>query len=585
MYTSLGLLRVSTQKQGLIGDSPDDQKNKILLRARDLHVIPEDIHWLKYTESASGAIETQPVLGLINYCRDHPGEIKYCFISVIDRFTRGGAFVYESLLTQLTSYGVTLIDAEKVINLEKVNTLAHLGVDYNWSQYNPSHKNELLEAEKAKDEVRKILTRTVGAEIIYARLGFGVREAPLGLKNVKIDTPHGKRVVRTPEPTESKWFTRMFELNAQGNLSDEKIVLDINNLGYKSRVRNKHDKKDRTKVIGHTGGVCLNVEQMRRHIRNPIYAGVICEKWTGLKPVYCPEQALVSIELFNAANKGKVTLINDGSEIRVLKSLLPKWKAVKNKNNPLYPFKYVGCSICNKPLLGSGSKGGTGRRYAAYHCGRNHKRFGVNLGDFNETVKKFTQSVKFSDDFTERFKETVLSEWEKRERGLSNDTITLSQQAVQKEKDIQELKDRIKIMTSPIVIEELGRDLERMLLEKASLVGVRDKKEDEQLDIQIVINYTKYFMEHPAELILGSDNQATNANLFKLLFKERPTYDDLKNGTARLNCVFALSKDQSMPQKQLVTPVRIERTTPSLKGMCSTTELRGQVNAYFKANY
>ena len=48
----------------------------------------------------------------------------------------------------------------------------------------PSRKTELLEAERAKDEIRDILSRMIGAQIRYARLGYWVRASIYGYANL-----------------------------------------------------------------------------------------------------------------------------------------------------------------------------------------------------------------------------------------------------------------------------------------------------------------------------------------------------------------------------------------------------------------
>jgi len=87
--------------------------------------------------------------------------------------------------------------------------------------------------------MRDIMTRMIGAEIRYVRMGYRVRQAPFGYQNKKVETPHGKRVILKPHPQESRWVIRMFELRLQGNLNDKEIVETINNLGFKTRTFNK----------------------------------------------------------------------------------------------------------------------------------------------------------------------------------------------------------------------------------------------------------------------------------------------------------------------------------------------------------
>lgn len=234
----IGALRVSSIKQGLQGDGQEDQKKQIENKAKLLNVKIDK--WFKFVQSASG--EIQPSQEAINYCKEHQGKINYLFIKSIDRFTRGGSYFYDHLKMQLTKYGVQLIDVYGVIGTQTVNTLEHLGIKYDWSLYSPTRTSELLEAERGKNEIRDILSRMIGAEIRYVRMGYRVRQAPFGYKNEKIETFHGKRVILKPELNESKFIVMMYELRIQGNLIDEEIVDKINDLGYKSRRIRKHDK-------------------------------------------------------------------------------------------------------------------------------------------------------------------------------------------------------------------------------------------------------------------------------------------------------------------------------------------------------
>src|SRR3989338_1668101 len=139
---NIGSLRISSTKQGLQGDSPEDQKKQIKKKAKLLNVKIDK--WFNFVQSASG--EIQPNQEAIDYCKENQGKIQYFFIKSIDRFTRGGSYSYDHLKMQLVKYGVSLVDIYGVISSHKVNTLEHLGVSFNWSVYSPTKKSELLEA-------------------------------------------------------------------------------------------------------------------------------------------------------------------------------------------------------------------------------------------------------------------------------------------------------------------------------------------------------------------------------------------------------------------------------------------------------
>lgn len=172
----------------------------------------------------------------ITYCQDPKNDIQLFLIKSIDRFTRGGAEVYAHLKKQLDVANVRLIDYG-VISHNLINTLDHLDIEYKWSKYSPSQKSEYLEAERAKDELRDILTRMIGAEVRYTRLGYWMRQSPLGFDSQKIETKHGKRSILVPHPKESIFVKRIFELRALGVfMSDKEIIDDLNLRGFQTRI-------------------------------------------------------------------------------------------------------------------------------------------------------------------------------------------------------------------------------------------------------------------------------------------------------------------------------------------------------------
>ena len=102
-------VRVSSTKQGLVGDSPEDQK--MLLEKLAITLNAKALKVFKFVQSASGDI--QPNQEAIDYCKNH--KVDYFLIKSIDRFTRGGAYYYEFLKSQLTKYGVCLLYTSRCV--------------------------------------------------------------------------------------------------------------------------------------------------------------------------------------------------------------------------------------------------------------------------------------------------------------------------------------------------------------------------------------------------------------------------------------------------------------------------------------
>ncbi len=550
----IAAVRVSSTKQGLIGDSPEDQKAQIERFAAEKNIAV--IKFFKFIESATG--EIQPSQEAIDYCKEHRGTIQWFLVKSIDRFTRGGSMVYAQLKSQLVKYGVNLIDVAGIINPTTVNKLAHLGKKYNWSVDQPSHTSEMLEAERVRQEARSILVRLIGSEIRYTQLGYTARGAPPGYLSERIDTPHGSRYVYRPHHIEAEWFIAMFVLRAQNTLSDEEIVDKVNLLGFKTRKRKLRDKKNKVKVIGYIGGNPLTVKLLQRYIQNTIYAGVNTEKWTN-DPVKCKFEGLVSIDLFNRANKGKKTVVEEDGLVKVYKGKIPEYLQKRNKNNPDYPYKqYIVCNTCHKPLLGSAPRSKSGEHIARYHCSRKHKYWSINKNKLHDAIEKFVKNIQFTSSFRKSFNAIVLEEWHKREKYVSNEVVSLAQRITAADQELQMLKDKIKSLDSPGVINMFEQDIEKLLREKARLIDQRNKKEYEGIDIQTALNYADYFMEHLHDLLLGGSDPLKNASFFGLLFEVPPTYDQLVNGTPILSPLLSLNKISNDDLERPVTPTGVE---------------------------
>jgi site-specific DNA recombinase len=528
---AVAAIRISSLKQGLQGDSPEDQKQQIerFARSHDIQIKKFFI----FMESASK--EEQPVQEAIDYCKKKSNNIQVFIIKSIDRFTRGGSYLYDHLKMQLNNINVNLVDIYGVISDRQVNTLEHLDIKFDWSVYSPTKKTEILEAERAKDEMRDIMTRMIGAEIRYVRMGYRVRRAPFGYMNKKIETDHGKRVILVPEPEESIFIKKMFELRCRGSVSDPDIVEILNNMGFKSRKFHKRDPNDKTKIIGSRGGNPLRIKQMWEYIKNPIYAGVSVEKWTKDNPVKTKFEGLVSIKQFNKANNGKVILTEKNGQVSVLKKQPPDYLLNKQVRNPKFPYKrYVMCPHCQKPLYGSASRGKLGNYFPAYHCNRGHY-FRVPKKEFNETIEAFVSDLKVTPEYVEELKKFVIESWEEKQKTVVSDQNVVKDKIETLKSQAEMIAEKIKFLNSEVAISYMEKDLVKIdqeidKLEK-STVGENTQK---AINMEVIMEYIGYFLEHLEDLLIHSTNPLKRAEYFSLIFDQLPTYEELTLGTPKL---------------------------------------------------
>lgn len=537
---AVAAIRISSVKQGLQGDSPEAQKEQI-----ERFAATHGIHIKKFfifMESASK--EEQPVQEAIDYCKNPKNDVQLFIIKSIDRFTRGGSYLYDHLKMQLTRYGVRLVDIYGIISSQEVNTLEHLDVQYSWSVYSPTKKAEILEAERAKDEMRDIMSRMIGAEIRYTRLGYRVRIAPFGYVNEKIETPHGKRVVLKPHPEESHWIIRMFELRLRGTLSDRQIVTEINKLGYKSRKIFKRNPKDRTQVIGSTGEKKLTLKQMWKYVQSPIYAGVNIEKWTKDQPVKCQFDGLVTIDMFNKANKGKILIAEENGQIKIYKNKPADWLINKGVRNVEFPYKrYVLCPECKQPFYASSSRGKLGKRYPAYHCHSRGHYIRIPQKDFDATIQSFVKNIHISQEYIDQLKEWAIAEWKRRIDETKKDSETIDQRINDLNGKLKATGKKINLVSTQTAMKIVEDELVKIEKEIKSLENQKTTADEEIVNMEIVMDNVSYFLEHLEELLLGGSDLLKRAAYFGLLFDEAPTYNDLVFGTPKLAPYIKLNDD------------------------------------------
>ena len=543
---AVAAIRVSTAKQGFNGDSPEAQKEQIERFAAARGITIKE--FFIFLESASK--ELQPMQQAINYCKDPKNDVQLFIVKSIDRFTRGGSFSYDGLKRQLEAADVTLVDIYGVISTQKVNTLEHLGVEYKWSVYSPTKKAELLEAERANDEMRDIMSRMIGAEVRYTRMGYWMRQAPYGLESYKVDTSHGKRLVLRPHRDEAPFITKMFELRARGTMDDQQIVDEVNKLGYRSRTQTVRSSHDKTQVVGKRGGKKLTLKMFWKHIKNPIYAGIICEKWTDGKPVKGQFPGLVSYDLFNAANKGKWVIgEKDGAVFFYERKDNPT--GVKGTRNAEFSYrKIVMCPECEKPLFGSSSRGKLGKRYPAYHCNKRGHYFRVPKKDFETTIANFVHRITYDQAQINELLAAIETIWTQRNQSAVDEEQRIETHIAGLRAQAKALADKIKLVSSEIVIKSIEEDIMQTEAQIKKLQEERDIRSAEKpLDFAVVKQYLKYFLEHLEDLLVKQIDPIQKANFFGLLFNGAPNYGEILSANKssveppKLNELFKLKND------------------------------------------
>ena len=528
---AVGAIRVSSVKQGTEGDSPEAQKEQIEKFAAGKGFQLKK--FFVFMESASK--EQQPMQEAVDYCKDSKNNVSHFIIKSIDRFTRGGSLPYDLLKSQLEASNVKLIDIYGIIGSSQINTLEHLGVEYKWSVYSPSKKSDILEAERSKDELRDIMTRLIGSQVRYARLGYWIRMAPYGYVNQKVDTPHGRRTVLAPHPTEAKHIIELFELRAGGQYSDGEIAAQINAMGYCGHQSRKASLNPTQSPLQPQDKVYLDIKTLWRIVRNPVYAGISNEKWTNGKPIKFVFDGLVSIELFNKANKGRRKIIEGKNGQLTIEDQKEERYTSKGHRSAEFPFRRVVlCPHCEKPLLGSASRGRSGKYYPAYHCSKkNDHNFRVNKKELEEKVETFFGHLQLSPEHIDRVFSLLEGTWQKLEAGYDEQVAQLDKRLAILQGEIGNNLQKIKVLENPSTIKYMENDIVRLEQETIQVEARRQVlKLKKPYDIQKIRQKLQHMVEHLGETARQQMDGVRKARLFSLLFLRFPTYAQLAGGTA-----------------------------------------------------
>jgi hypothetical protein len=544
---AIAAIRVSTTQQGTHGDSPEAQREQIERFAEIRGVNLKEI--FLFMESASK--EEQPMQQAVNYCIDPKHKIDIFIVKSIDRFTRGGSYVYSNLKNQLDRCNVQLVDIYGVIGTRKVNTLEHLGISYKWSVYDPTKNSEILEAERASDEKRDIMSRMIGAQIRYARMGYWMRKPPLGLIGRTVETINGSRQILMPEPGKAPWIIAMFELKARRTLSNLQIVDRINDMGYRTPIRLIRDKKNRMKIIARRGGNKLSVKIMDNHIKNMLYAGVICEKWTSYKPIKGRFNGLVSIETFNQANWNNLEIVQNGSELEI-KDLKLKNKAeqIKRSANDNYPFRgVVACPECGRVFCGSASRGSSNKFYPAYHCSHHGHYLRIPKERFEQSIYEFVSHITTKPGYVEKITSYVITEWHKREDQNTNNIKSMQSEIAIMEENIRTFVSNMKYMKSAISIsytEDEISNIESEIRKTREIVAYYQDKIVPS-DIEIEHRIKQYLSDIGGLISSGDCDYVIRSLHFALLFKKIPSYYEVAECDPINLCdIFQYSESKSI---------------------------------------
>ena len=108
---------------------------------------------------------------------------------------------------------------------------------------------------------------------------------------------------------------------------------------------------------------------------------------------------------------------------------------------------------------------------------------------------------------------------------------------------------------------ELDEELKKVEADKELAVIDRDRVENQQINIQMVIDRVTYFLEHLDKGLLGIADPVKRAACWATIFHEPPTYDELVSRTPQLRSHIEQIKAMDNPQSSNVGSKGLEPLT------------------------
>ncbi len=554
IYTKKAVIycRVSTDKQAKEGDSLNHQ---VKLCRSTAEMSGFEIIEI-FSETCTGTMTKRPALSLLlEFCKNN--SVDAVFVSAIDRISRGGVTPYYEIKGSLEGLGVEVRDVHGIIQKQR-NTLESFGVEYSWSRSSPSEISEVINALESNNERKRILTRVISAEIQYSRAGLWMRGAPYGFKNAKTYNDGRKVAILIEDPVESKFIRKMYELRKDEFTSDKRIVEIINAMGYMSRSSISMRTTNKAEFIK-TGGKKLTVKQLQKYIQSPLYAGLICEKWTNNEPVKAIFNGLVTIREWNKAQQGN-RIIEKENGTYVIKNKAAKSLEVKTLGNPMYPYmKVVRCPICRGSFYGSASTGKLGKKHPAYHCSRNHKLYRIPKEKFDNSVSAFFSTLNYSSQYRELLLSAITLAY--KNRGAINAQLisNIQEQKKMLAKDITEATKKILILSNATIIEVVEKEIDA----KTKQISILDEEEktlvaQEIENLDKLLKHVDYFLEHLPEFFTRAKDTESKMQLFNIIFPTLPTYEEIESGTPTMKLCFTKRKVSKTTKSLMVIPRGLE---------------------------
>ena len=361
--TNKGIIycRVSSQDQ-THGTSLESQKRACVEYAEKKGIKISRI-FVERGESATAANRTE-LIKVLDYCKEHKGEVQAFIVWKLDRFARNMTDHY-GLQAQLLKYGTTLHSVtEEIISEGPIGKMME-AVLAGYAQF--------------ENDIRK--QRCEGG--MLARLREGIRPwgPPIGYTNSKLRKDRRKLVPDQPDIERFLFLQKGLRLYMNGEHTIIQLTAESNKWGLTTRT-----------------GKPMRKQLWEKILTDKFYAGILTDPWGGdeHRGLHKP---MISVEEYERIQAVKRGLSNNATSTRLL-------------YHPDFPLRGTIRCTCGS-LLTASWQTGRSKKYARYRCQNAActQRVGISKKDLEKKFAAFLKQITPDEKFLQLFERVVLDEW------------------------------------------------------------------------------------------------------------------------------------------------------------------------------
>ena len=209
-----------------------------------------------------------------------------------------------------------------------------------------------------------------------------------------------------------------------------------------------------------------------------------------------------------------------------------------------------------------------GKYYPAYHCSNHGHYYRIPKEEFENTITEFVKNISINSEKVDALTNAVMTVWEKKHESVKEDSMATQKRIDALTHQKYALIDKIKIVSSVTAIEMLEDDLVKTEKEIVKLAASESTAHQaaQSVDMNKIVAYVKYFMEHLHELLLDLSNSGLKAQYFSVLFDKAPTYEEIKSGTQKESVLPEVNRLFSVLNVQSSHLVIVPGIEPGLSG-------------------